>query len=430
MTRTHDGQVAKLADEQRDICRKSRLPGVLDKESRARLIHVSKEMRTIMKSHETGAKIHALETEIREIKANPARTVQDDDRALKLEGQIEALRAMLPEQEAAEQAELREINARAKPIMSSATNEEYRDFVSFVQTGEKREYGGMQAGDGASGGYAIPAPVVQQIMEEARVSNPVLDLVAKYDITGSNATTSVPILSHGATAWAAETATRTETTDPSFDSVDIECSDLYGWYTSTLQLLDSQPDLETRLVQEMYGNILAEFASAVVAGDGSTKPVTGIFEHTGYEEVLSGTATSISAESFLRAYAALSPLYRPKAHWLMSSATFQVALGLDAANSSATQPLVTFSADGTPLILGRPVVETQSAPDLAGGSFSVAFGDWSKAYGIATHRSFLLLRNDITDPGFVKLTGLVRVGGAPLVPDAAVLIETAADPQG
>jgi len=135
MTRTREEQIAKLAQEQRDICRKSRLPGVLDNESRARLIHVTKEI-TMSSPDQTAVRIERLEAEIRQIKSNTQRSVADDDKALMLEGQIEVLREQLAEQESAGRAEARN-TAETAVALSGSDDHEIRAYFHYLKTDRK-----------------------------------------------------------------------------------------------------------------------------------------------------------------------------------------------------------------------------------------------------------------------------------------------------
>ena len=64
-------------------------------------------------------------------------------------------------------------------------------------------------------------------------------------------------------------------------------------------------------------------------------------------------------------------------------------------------------------ILGYPYVEATDMPDVAGGAYPVAFGDFRRAYMIVDRVSLAVLRDPFTQAttGNVRYIARRRVGG-------------------
>jgi HK97 family phage major capsid protein len=67
----------------------------------------------------------------------------------------------------------------------------------------------------------------------------------------------------------------------------------------------------------------------------------------------------------------------------------------------------------TTTILGRPVAEAPDMPDVAGGAFPIAFGDFSAGYRIFDRIPLSILRDPYSQAtnGMVRFHGRRRVAG-------------------
>jgi HK97 family phage major capsid protein len=69
-------------------------------------------------------------------------------------------------------------------------------------------------------------------------------------------------------------------------------------------------------------------------------------------------------------------------------------------------------AEGQPdRLLGYPVAEAEDMPDVSGGMFPVAFGNFKAGYLIAERRATTILRDPFTNKPFVHFYATRRVGG-------------------
>ena len=77
-------------------------------------------------------------------------------------------------------------------------------------------------------------------------------------------------------------------------------------------------------------------------------------------------------------------------------------------------------------LLGYPVVEIETMPDIATDSFSVAFGDFAKGYLIVDRAGLRVLRDPYSAKPYVLFYTTKRVGGGVQNFDAIKLMKFAA----
>jgi HK97 family phage major capsid protein len=257
---------------------------------------------------------------------------------------------------------------------------EWRD---YVRTGEPRA--SISSTD-ANGGYVIPNSTLAQLTEAVRKSDPILAGATRFDLRGGNSTMELPIKStHGVVTTATETGARTEQNAPTYGSQSLVCVDYYTDQRATQLWIDSTPQSEDWMLRSIVEDIYEQFGVDLAVGDGAGN-AAGLFAATSFYDVkLSGVADSIANTNFVTLYTSLPPKFRANAAWLMNSTTLAVCMGMDDPNTSATTPLVTFDGAGVPRILGKPVLETSSAPSIGNGAYPIALADIANAYAIGEH---------------------------------------------
>jgi HK97 family phage major capsid protein len=65
----------------------------------------------------------------------------------------------------------------------------------------------------------------------------------------------------------------------------------------------------------------------------------------------------------------------------------------------------------SPTLLGFPVAESEDMPDVAGGSFSLAYGDFRRGYLIVDRVGIRVLRDPYSAKPYVLFYTTKRVGG-------------------
>ena len=78
-----------------------------------------------------------------------------------------------------------------------------------------------------------------------------------------------------------------------------------------------------------------------------------------------------------------------------------------------------------PTLLGYPVIIAEDMPAIASGAFSIAFGDFRRGYLVADRGALVMVRDEVTKPGFIKFYVAKRVGGTISDSDAIKLLKFA-----
>lgn len=117
--------------------------------------------------------------------------------------------------------------------------------------------------------------------------------------------------------------------------------------------------------------------------------------------------------------------YRPNGRFVMNRRTVSAVRKFKDADgnyvwSPATRPGETAS------LLGYPVTEIETMPDVAANSLSIAFGDFSRGYLIVDRAGVRVLRDPYSAKPYVLFYTTKRVGGGVQNFDAIKLMKFAA----
>lgn len=328
---------------------------------------------------------------------------------------------------------------------SSTLADEAKTLREFFATGNGLERKDILAtGTGPQGGYALPEQIDAKIQDQLINVSPIRKIAGTVQVATSDY--KALIGTRGATtAWNAETTVRAGTATPGMAEVAPTMGELWAYPTVSQHALD---DLIINTEQWLLQNITEGFAqaegTAFVSGDGTNKP-TGFLAgpapvSTADASRAFGTLQYIptgAASDFLAATATVSPAdclltliytlragYRANASWVMNSATaarvrkFKDIDGrfLWVDNLAAGQP---------PLLLGYPVTFAEDMPDIGANTFPIAFGDFRRGYLIADRIGMRVIRDEVTQPGYVKLLISKRVGGKLADTNAIMLLKVA-----
>lgn len=297
---------------------------------------------------------------------------------------------------------------------------ERRAFTNFLRLGHDRmaaeEVRALIVGDDAKGGYLAPAEFQAEVIKGIVEISPIRQAVR----VGSTSAGSVilPKLTGRPTAnWVGEDEDRDETT-MTYGQLEIPVHELACYIDVSLRLLeDSAVNVESEIATELSQEFALKEGSAFSNGDGAKKPF-GIQRAT-IQEVLNGHATNLSADKLIGLLYSLPAAYRNTGSWMMNSTTLGIVRTLkDGQGNFVWQPGLQAGQPST--LLGRPVIEDPTMPDLAAGTFPIIYGDFSKAYRIYDRVGMSILRDPYTQAtkGLVRFHARRRVGGGPVLTEA------------
>lgn len=373
-----------------------------------------------------------VERAVDEMRASIKNTLADEsipaedrrDIVNRMTGEINALEVQARE---LREHELEQVRAAASAGTTLATPDENADKVAairnYVKTGEINN-AAMTTTPDANGGFLLPDPVREAIVDVVRKRNPIVDLATVINLSKPG-TFQVELprkLTATVGGWVAETAARPATDAPTFGQQVLTAYEWYANPEASQSFLDSVADAEQVLIDDIAATFSATFGTALANGDGSGKP-NGLFTGTSfYTTKLSTTADSLDAAQIIASYFALPAQYLPNAVWIANGATLAALSTLAFPNLSNT-PLVQFN-NGEPTILGKRVVISDDAPSIGNGAFPLAFGDIARGYAVAIHSNISTLRDPFTNKPYVGFYSTGRAGGTFWDPKAVLLLKS------
>lgn len=304
------------------------------------------------------------------------------------------------------------------------------------------------------GGYLV-LPEYEQDMDEVLLDTSPMRQVANVRQIGSRELI-IPVNRKGtAVAWIGETGTRTRTETPNISQQKFTAHEIYALPLVTMAMLeDADFDVESWLHDEVAEALMIEENTRFVLGDGNGKPLGFIHSsitkvaNASYDAntnwgsvayVATGTSgayapsypgTSVGsttatngADALLDLVYSLKARFRKNSSFLMSRLTMGETRKLKDGDGQYVVKDAITSSGLLPMLLGYPVDEAEDMPEIAANTYSIAFGDWDKAYQIVDRIGLQVLRDEKKYPGFVEFQFRKRTGGGPRNWDAYKLLK-------
>lgn len=305
--------------------------------------------------------------------------------------------------------------------------EEKSAFDGYIRGGVGLEVKAGLSSAADSGGYVVPAQTERAIERRLMAGSPMREISTVRTV--ASGVFKKPVSTAGiASGWVAETAARPETDPATLALLEFPAADLYANPAATQSLLDDAlVDLDEWLAAEVEDAFAAQETQAFVNGDGINKP-RGFLSYTTVAEtshvwgqigyVASGvagafTATSASSnptDKLIDLIYAPKAQYRPNGRFVMNRRTVSAVRKFkDVDGNYIWSP--PSRAGETASLLGYPVTEIETMPDVAADSLSIAFGDFQKGYLIVDRAGVRVLRDPYSAKPYVLFYTTKRVGG-------------------
>lgn len=282
----------------------------------------------------------------------------------------------------------------------------------------------MNSGSDPDGGYLI-LPELDTAIDRVVGTMGAMARLASVVSIGSQKWERLVKTSGMAMRRVANGGTGGETPEPKFSQVSIEVfpAEVEPWiHNETLE--DARLDLASDLAEEAAIGF-AEGANAEYITGNGVGQCRGIL---GYDKVHNGSyawgsvgfirsgksAAFMSvapADRVVSLQHALKAQYRPGAAWLTNDTTLGIMRQLKDGSGSyyLWQPDPAAAFGGR--FLGAPVEVDDNMPSLGAGSYSLAYGNWARAYKIVNRAGTSLIRDNITLKGQTKFNFRRRFGG-------------------
>lgn len=317
-------------------------------------------------------------------------------------------------------------------------------FISYLRRGDRGLTPEVQAslsvGSDPSGGFWVTPDTGGRLVELIHETSPMRQVAGVVSI-GTDALEGPYDLGEASTGWVGEKEARPETNTPTVGGWRIEVHEQYAQPKVTQKLLD---DASFPVESWLQGKVAIKLArtenTAFIAGNGEKKP-RGFLTYpvsasaptaAAYEAlqfVASGKAGTFAdaspGDALISLIYALKAAYRQGAIFMMTRATLAEVRKLkDGQGNYLWQPDFSQKQGGN--LVGFPVTEAEDMPDLAANSLSIAFGDFSQGYQIVDRIGIRVLRDPLTEKGYVKFYTTKRVGGGMVDFDAIKVMKFAA----
>lgn len=300
---------------------------------------------------------------------------------------------------------------------------ETKAWVNYLRRGREgmddlAEVKSLIVGDDSRGGFLAPPQFAAQVLKGIGQFSPVREAAT----VGATSAGSVILPRRTGTptaVWVGETEDRSETSS-TYGQEEIRIDESAAYIDVSQRLLE---DAAIDVAVEVAADLSQEFGrlegEAFVNGDGVKKPF-GFMQDAGVGFVVNGHTTALQADALISLIYALPAYYRLRGAWIMNSSTLAAVRKLkDGTGVFLWQP--SYQLGQPQSLLSRPVIEAIDMPDIASGTYPIAFGDWATAYRIYDKANgFSVLRDpfSVATKGLVRFHARRRVGGQVVMAEA------------
>jgi HK97 family phage major capsid protein len=290
-----------------------------------------------------------------------------------------------------------------------------KSFEKLMRYGETRldtddRRNSVIVSDDGKGGYLAVPEFQTELIRNLVVFSPIRQL-ARIGTTNAGNVLIPKRLAQGTATWVGETETRSEA-QPAFGMEEIPINEAAAYIDISSQMLeDAAIDMAAELGLGLGEEFGRQEGLAGFVGNGVKQP-EGVLVNPGVTSVVSGAASSITADSMISMFYDLPAFYRNSSTWAMSGKTLAAVRKLkDGAGSWLWQPSMIL--DQPELLLGRPVVECVDLPDVASSATPIVLGNWNVGYRLIDRLSLAILRDpfSLATTGKIRFHARRRVGG-------------------
>lgn len=289
----------------------------------------------------------------------------------------------------------------------------------------------------ASGGYALPKEIADAINKQLVDISPIRSIARTVTVSTPDYHEIVDLNGFG-TEWLGETDTHNQTNTPDLADVAPTFGELSAYPRATRQSInDLMFDVEAWLIARGAEAMAKAEGVAFISGNGTNRPTgflagpapvataDGARAFGTLQFIATGQAAALATNPWDTLKDMLYTLragYRQRASWVMNSLTMAAhAKVKDSTGQYLLQPAVHQGDPDT--MLGKPVVVAEDMPGVAANAFPIALGDFNAGYLIADIGTYWMLRDEITQPGYVKFPMSKRLGGKLLDTHAIKLLK-------
>lgn len=304
--------------------------------------------------------------------------------------------------------------------------------IDYVRRGQRanvdslRLLNELSVGSNPDGGYWVDPDLSGRVAGFLRDTSPVRQFATVTTVDQGDALEGdYDVDQAGTGGWVSEGQTRSgDTTTPQIWQWRIPLHEQYAEPRTTQRFLDMtrNRNIEDWLVRKVADRFRRDENTAFVSGNTPHRPrgfvtypagtpaATSIAAYAVIEQVVSGGASTLTADGLINLVFSLKSGYREGAIFGGSRTTERaVRLLKDSTNNYLWQPDFTERAQAR--LLGFPWIEMADLADVGANSLSIVFGQFAEGYQVVDEGGFRILRDDLTTKGRVKFYSTKYAGG-------------------
>lgn len=297
----------------------------------------------------------------------------------------------------------------------------------------------MSTDSNPDGGFIV-TPEFDRTISQLSSQTSAMRRLASAVTIGTNAYIKTINMQGIGSGWVSERQSRPETAAFKLAQIELPVHELYAMPAITQAALDdSFVDAGAELELQIGKKLGAVEADSFINGNGVGKPyglmsyatvadASWVWQKLGF--IVSGHASSFvtpttsasPADAIIDLVYALKPEYKANAVFLMNRKTASVVRKFKDADGRYiwSDSVISGQPDA---LLGYGVEIDDAMPDVAGGAYPIAFGDFKAGYVIVDRFGTRLVRDNLTQKPYVLFYTTRRVGGGVINYEAIKLLK-------
>jgi HK97 family phage major capsid protein len=386
------------------------------------------------------ATVQALRDEVKSLEGKQ-RDYIDTDRLAKAQADLAAQITAMEAKQAARMDDLESaMNRPGAPAGGGKADGYKAAFGDYLRKGyEADELKAMSTQSAPDGGFMVADGMEAGIRDRIRRTSPVRQVASVVSFSGGV----YQVLTERGDAgyeWAGERESRSETTTPTINRINITAHELSALPKVSQRLLDTADyDVEGWLTGYVADVFARAEATAFVSGNGQDKPkgflsyaTSDAADDARANETIQYRATGASgafngtdpANVLVQTFYDLQGAYQANATWMAKNTTAAAIATLKGGDGAyLVQSMLNTDGSMVRTIMGRPLAIADDMPAIGANSLSIAVGDFGRGYTIVDGKAVTVLRDPFSAKPNVLFYTTKRVGGGVTEFDAIKLIK-------